>query len=114
MFVNPNPEILSRALEDFSSVDINGIAMVEVDTFPFSPNLDGALDYIDQPVTPDTPIVRFKCEAEFPEHVERFYFRREDLFAGEVAGDGVLIAEGLSGGPMRLTFFVNGKPVLLV
>lgn len=114
VFVNPNPEILTRVLESFSSVDIDDVEMVEAETFPFSPTLDGAEEYASRPVRPDTIIVRFESEAERPEHVEAFYFRREDLFAGEVAGDGVLIAEGLSGGPLRLTFFVDDELVSLV
>lgn len=112
--MRPNSNILNTVLESFSSVDIDGIEMVEAHTFPFSPNLDGAEEYASRPVKPDTVIVRFESEAERPEHVETFYFRREDLFAGEVVGDVVLIAEGLSGGPSSLTFFVDEKVVSLV
>ena len=112
--MTPNPKILAKVLESLSSVDIDGIEMVEAKTFPFSPNLDGAERYASQPVTPETLIVRFESEAARPEHVETIYFRREDLFAGEVVGANALIAEGLAGVSRRLTFFVDAKPVPLV
>lgn len=114
VYVNPNPEILARILESFSSVDIDDIEMVSAKTFPFSPALDGAEEYVSQQVAPETLIVCFESIAELPEHVESFFFRREDLFNGEVIGSGLLIAEELSSGPKRLMFFVGDEPAALV
>lgn len=112
--MKPNPAALTHALESFSLASIDGIEMVKAKAFPFSPALDAAREYTGREVAPDTLIVRFEDDAENPEHVELCYFRREDLFDGEVNEEGALVAEDLSGAPATVTFFVGGAQAKLI
>ena len=113
--MKPNPEILAHVLESFSFVEINGIIpAAKMEIFPFSQRLAAARKYMSRDIAPDTLIVCFSTVDEDPDRLERSYFRRDDLFIGEVNNDGVLVAEGLGGGPRKLIFYKDGFAMPLV
>lgn len=104
----PNPQVLACLLENFSSIEFDGIEIVSISQEKAGSFWDDTdMEDCEVPVTDETVIIRLSTEDE-----DDYYFREEDIRNGTVVIDPdtkneVLVTQDTAGNERKLTIWVE-------